>query len=242
MTIDKFGRSLKSQDKNLLKGPKGDGFNLTPEGNYDVQGKRLVKVGGPKLADDAANKHYVDYKCIPFSADRYDVKNKRITNLGNAQDDSEAVNLRTLNKLALTLTDNNYNASGRQLKDLAKPTHPKDASTKSYVDESLTPLTTMLAKHQFDINEMNKKVSGNEGKIAENKTDHDRQMRKFGTMVFNYINRKQTGRAAILPTAGENDYLNWEEIFKLPEPSVDDEEETHSLASLENTDDLLVPI
>lgn len=235
MTIDKFGRSLKSQDKNLLKGPKGEGFNLTKEGDYDIQGKRLVKVGPPKHANDATNKGYVDYRSIPFTSDKYDFKTRKITNLGNAVEGSEAVNLNTLNKLALTLTNQNYHASGRQLKDLAKPSDPKDAATKSYVDDSLTPATTLLAKHQVDITTINKKVNTNEGEIAKNKTEHDRQLRKFGTLVFNYINNRETGRAAILPTAGVNDYLNWEELFKLPNP-VEKEEEEYTLDELESHD------
>jgi hypothetical protein len=242
MTIDKFGRSLKSQDKNLLKGLKGEGYNLTPDGDYDIQGKRLVKVGVPKATHDAATKQYVDSKVIPCKADIYDIKKRRLHNVGDPLQETEAVNLRTLNKLALTLTNNNYNASGKQLKGLAKPTDSEDAVTKSYIDTSMTPMSTMLAKHELDITSINNKLTEFEGKIAENRTDYDKQMRKFGTLVFNYINTKYTGRAAILPTAGVNDYLNWEEIFKLPLPKNNDKEEEEEETYIPESDGVLTLI
>jgi len=45
------------------KGEKGDpgiGFNLTDDGNFDLDGKRLTDVAGPKVNSDEATKNYVD--------------------------------------------------------------------------------------------------------------------------------------------------------------------------------------
>jgi len=47
------------------KGQKGDpsiGFNLTGDGNFDLDSKRLTDVAEPKDNSDAATKNYVDTK------------------------------------------------------------------------------------------------------------------------------------------------------------------------------------
>jgi len=47
------------------KGQKGDpgiGFNLTADGNFDLDSKRLTDVAEPKDNSDAATKNYVDTK------------------------------------------------------------------------------------------------------------------------------------------------------------------------------------
>ena len=42
------------------KGDPGIGFNLTADGNFDINGKLLTNVAGPANGDDATNKNYVD--------------------------------------------------------------------------------------------------------------------------------------------------------------------------------------
>jgi len=42
------------------KGDPGIGFNLTDDGNFDLDGKRLTDVCEPKDNSDAATKKYVD--------------------------------------------------------------------------------------------------------------------------------------------------------------------------------------
>lgn len=58
MSIDVFGRQL---TKNLIKGaaatrgPPGEGFRVTPDGQYDMNNKRLCNVGEPKEINDATS-------------------------------------------------------------------------------------------------------------------------------------------------------------------------------------------
>jgi len=40
----------------------GIGFNLTDDGNYDIDGKRLTDAAEPKDNSDAPTKNYVDTK------------------------------------------------------------------------------------------------------------------------------------------------------------------------------------
>ena len=54
---------LQSDSGKGKKGDKGDpgiGFNLTDDGNFDLNGKRLTDVAGPKDNSDAATKNYLD--------------------------------------------------------------------------------------------------------------------------------------------------------------------------------------
>lgn len=60
MSVNKFGRYSATKSKvaavtAAARGPKGKGFNLTPEGNYDVLGKRLKNVFKPLHDSDAVN-------------------------------------------------------------------------------------------------------------------------------------------------------------------------------------------
>jgi len=111
------------------KGQKGDpgiGFNLTDDGNFDIDGKRLTDVADPVDKNDAATRNYVDTKntAINSKAEKTDVilrdgtqsmkgnldmendkvKNK-IINLANGTDNDDAVNLAQLK----SFTDSHQN-------------------------------------------------------------------------------------------------------------------------------------
>ena len=43
-----------------IQGAPGVGFNLTADGNYDMEAKKLTNVGAPNANTDAATKKYVD--------------------------------------------------------------------------------------------------------------------------------------------------------------------------------------
>lgn len=216
MTIDKFGRSLKASSSKNLKGLKGEGFNLTPDGDYDMQNKKLCNLASPLQEADAVTKSYVDYRSVPFSDGKYDMQRRRIWQLADPQVPTDAVNLRTLNKLSLILTKNNYNAQNKKITSLAAPSVSDDAATKFYVDksceESVTLIRTDLSMQQLEIDSLKTRLTKCESLITDNKTEHEKNLRKFGTYVFNYINRKQTGRSAVQT---DDDYMNWEELFKL---------------------------
>lgn len=61
MGIDKFGRSLDSENRRLpFQIPRTVGYVLTSSGHIDVQGKRICNLNKPTDINDAANKDYVD--------------------------------------------------------------------------------------------------------------------------------------------------------------------------------------
>ncbi|CAD6227386.1 GSCOCG00006156001-RA-CDS [Cotesia congregata] len=51
--IDIFGRPLHN-DKSVQRGPAGRGFNVTSDGNYNIENKRLCNLGNPSNEHDAA--------------------------------------------------------------------------------------------------------------------------------------------------------------------------------------------
>ena len=114
---------VQSSSDSTGKGEKGDpglpgiGFNLTDDGNFDLDGKRLTDVADPADNGDPATKKYVDleiYKidnAINSKTEKTDVilrdgsqsmnnnlnmDNKKITNLANATSDGDAVNFSQL--------------------------------------------------------------------------------------------------------------------------------------------------
>ncbi|XP_074099280.1 uncharacterized protein LOC141527612 [Cotesia typhae] len=58
MSIDIFGRPLDS-DKSAQRGPAERGFNLTSDGNYNIENKRLCNLGNPSNKHDAATVQFV---------------------------------------------------------------------------------------------------------------------------------------------------------------------------------------
>ena len=91
-------------------GLPGIGFNLTDDGNFDLDGKRLTDVADPVDNGDAATKGYVDTKNSQ-QAEKTDVilrdvsqsmnanlnmNDQKITNFANATSDGGAVNFSQL--------------------------------------------------------------------------------------------------------------------------------------------------
>lgn len=218
MSIDKFGRSSRGQ-KRPLRGPKGEGFNLTPEGDYDIQNKKIRNLAAPEKSTDATTKRYVDSKSVPYNKDTWTFRNKKISNIEDPEAEYDGVNLRTLNKLSLTLGENEqYDARNKRVCNAGVPQVNGDVVNLNYMNEKLQPISNTLAAQQISMNELKERMAKCEGRIEENKNYHDKNLKKFGVYVYNYINQKSTGRTVALPTVGEGDFLNWEELFKLPQP------------------------
>jgi len=233
MTIDKFGRSSKSSNKDV-KGPKGDGFNVTADGNYDMQEKRLTNLGLSVESRDAVTKEYVDSKLITLDNEGFNLRNKRMRNLGDAKQDGDAVNLQTLKRVCLTREASDFNAGRKRIKNLGEPKDLRDATTKQFVEKTCkdgrAPLAAKLEKHQQDLNgllgktgtfetsieSIKSSINGLTGRIVkcENliesvKTNSDKEFKKFAILLFKYVHKKHTGRSAVLP----DEIVNWEDLF-----------------------------
>jgi len=105
MSVDKFGRHESSIPRGVLRGPPGEGFQLTRAGQYDLKGKRLCNVGDPTDKNDAANLETINILTLHCQTidSMFDARNKRISNIANPEHDSDVANrkyvLEEINKL-----------------------------------------------------------------------------------------------------------------------------------------------
>lgn len=105
MSVDKFGRHENSITRGVLRGPPGEGFHLTEDGDYDVKRKRICNVGDPIFNEHAVNLKTLRTMTLNYdhNDDKFDGKNKIIKNVALAVDDSDVVNraflFREINKL-----------------------------------------------------------------------------------------------------------------------------------------------
>ena len=131
-----------------LQGAPGVGFNLTSDGNYDMNGKKLTNVGNPTSNTDAATKKYVDDnsgggKTSSLTIDsNIDMKDTfRILNLKSPSDADEPV---TKNYAESNFFQRDgsqpmtgdVNMNNKKIKNLSSPTVNGDAANKKYVDDS----------------------------------------------------------------------------------------------------------
>ena len=131
------------------KGEKGDpglpgiGFNLTDDGNFDIDGKRLTEVADPIHKNDAATKVYVDDNISTLDLTPYlkrdgsiamtgdlNMNNHKITDLEDATNDNDAVSLKQFKKM-IDHTPTNYHL--RPSFTFYKDFGDKAELTKSYV-------------------------------------------------------------------------------------------------------------
>lgn len=151
MGVDKFGRFTKTKDKGLA-GPKGEGFKLTQDGNYDMQGKRLCNVEDPYGNLDAINfKTHAEslLNCMTKQSGHFDAQQTRVCNMANPVESYDAVTkqymeLHTPVKLTGDLA---YSVHQYRLQDVAVPKTDGDAVNLAFFNENTI---TRGAENGFD--------------------------------------------------------------------------------------------
>ena len=110
-------------------GLPGIGFNLTDDGNFDLDSKRLTDVADPVDLQDAATKKYVDDHITSGAA------SKKYVDDENARQDIAINSKPEKNEVALLRAKNNINMSNFRIYNLPLPTSPQQPATKTYVDQ-----------------------------------------------------------------------------------------------------------
>ena len=145
MSVDKFGRHVESVRK-VVRGPPGEGFSVTSEGNYDVKNKRLVNLGNPEAVLDAVSVRYLVQRSLVTSraADlNFDANKMLIRNVGTPKLPGDAANVEYINNHALTKdSDGYFNAKKKIIRNLKPPTALNDAVTLEYLENAVIPKTT----------------------------------------------------------------------------------------------------
>lgn len=91
MSVDKFGRHSQRQRLRIIKGPPGEGFNLTTDGNYDMKQKRISNVNNAVEDNDAVNLFTLKRKCLFLDDDNtFDVNGNTLYNLKTPESESDA--------------------------------------------------------------------------------------------------------------------------------------------------------
>lgn len=148
MSIDKFGHySGDFVGSNVQRGPPGEGFKLTDDGNFNISNKRLCNVGDPELDDDVVNVKYMRKNSITLRDDRYDVEMKKVINLADPEEPGDAVNKLYLENITKSyLADripvkvkntSMYSFKNNRVVHVAPPINKLDAVNKLYVDNKL---------------------------------------------------------------------------------------------------------
>lgn len=158
MSIDKFGRR-KDLSKEGRKGDPGIGFQLTSDGHYDMQRKRLINVGDAIDDFDAVNRK----NAFTCQEDYFDARDKRITHLADPKESHNAVTLQYY-------LNTKYNCEARQLKNLASPIANTDAVTKKYTDDKLITIRSTTEKK---INQIKRELSDIKPQLINTKIYQD---------------------------------------------------------------------
>src|SRR5436190_20120668 len=89
MSVDKFGRTSAEEGS---RGPPGEGFSLTDDGNYDIQGKALRNVASPVQLSDAVNLEFINNNTISAKENAFSAGGRIIQNVGRPVNETDAIN------------------------------------------------------------------------------------------------------------------------------------------------------
>ena len=105
------------------------GFNLTDDGSFDLDSKRLTDVADPVDDQDASTKKYVDEHIHSGAV------SKKYVDDENARQDIAINSKAEKNEVALLRAKDNINMSNFRIYNLPLPTSPQQPATKTYVDQ-----------------------------------------------------------------------------------------------------------
>lgn len=196
MGVDKFGRHIVSTGKGV-RGPKGEGFVVTNDGHYDIQGKRLCNVLSAKDGSDAVTLKDINNMldpCVKNVDGTFDFKNTIVTGIADPLNEQDAVNLRVLKRDSISLTgDKHYDIQNKKLCNVLAATNEGDAVNLANVKSLISPC---LKEVKGVFNFKNKVVTG----LEDPKNDQDavslralkRRALTLTTQGFNAKNMKIT--------------------------------------------------
>lgn len=136
MSVDKFGR--RSNRRRPERGPKGEGFNLTPQGDYDIQYKRLQNLEDPVEGTDAVNFKTLQsglFRCMQLSSDNesFDAQMKRIANASDPTEETELVTKQFVLRHIPEENKDNWSFKHKRLSNIASPLYDGEAVSLEFI-------------------------------------------------------------------------------------------------------------
>ena len=110
-------------------GLPGIGFNLTDDGNFDLDSKRLTDLADPVDDQDATTKKYVDDHIHSGAV------SKKYVDDENARQDIAINSKATKDEVALLSAKDNIFVNNFRIFNLPNPSGPQQPATKNYVDQ-----------------------------------------------------------------------------------------------------------
>lgn len=146
MSLDKFGRQLVGGSEEVLRGPKGEGFVLTPEGDYDMQSKKLCNLASPSKSNDAVTLdtlNKINNNNLKLIDGKFDANKMTITNIGQPKHDTDAVSVGYFKSrsLAYNSQTKEYDAKSGRIINLSVPQSLYDAVNYKYLSSTLASLS-----------------------------------------------------------------------------------------------------
>ena len=115
-----------------VPGLPGIGFQLTDDGNFDLDSKRLTDLADPGDGQDAATKKYVDDHIHSGAV------SKKYVDDENARQDIAINSKAEKNEVALLSAKDNIFMNNFRIFNLRNPSGPQQPATKNYVDQKNT--------------------------------------------------------------------------------------------------------
>ena len=162
-TVDKFGRhsiskilSSRNGRQQQQQGPRGLGFELTENGDFNIAQRRLTDVQSPVDLNDACTKKYVDEinkNNLQLNNDIacFDAKRRRIVNIKNPENDYDVCNINFIKRYCLNICHDDdqqtscFDGGFKRIVNLSEPINGSDAVTKKYLqDTCMNPLQNKI--------------------------------------------------------------------------------------------------
>lgn len=154
MGLDVFGRAL-SAAHHAARGPPGIGINLTKDGHYDMQKKRITNVGNPENPCDCT-----PYGVMTKTLEKVEIEMRQIKSLLNKLEED----MKGTYKTNLT-EDGNFNMQMKRITNLGIPQHVDDCIPLGSLIERLKPVNEALGALQKLKIEEQQKAEENAGKL-----------------------------------------------------------------------------
>lgn len=155
----------------------------TEDGNYNLQMKRIVNVGEPVTVTDVATAKFVQSQIPKQFEDHWDFYGKRISNVADPLYEGEVVNLKTLKRMSTGFYQGKpIDVSNVKIMKLADATDETDAVNLRVVRKEIREMTE----------------------------ERDRQMSRFGSILFNYIHRASAPPPE--PHINKDNYIDWNKV------------------------------